>query len=98
MKIEERVDLLSTVKTPEEAFNFKHDYCVKLRDKLNEMHEIILKITEINGVKSSKLGLIQEIPELQNLYSYQPVMPFSAEGGEFTLPMGKLTTQNLTPA
>lgn len=89
VKIEDRVDMLAAVRTPEEAFNIKYDYCVKLRDKLNELHNIILKITEINGVESSKLGLVQEIPELQNLHTFTPVLPYSAEPNEFTVPAGK---------
>lgn len=89
VKLEDRIDMLAGVRTPEEAFQLKYDYCKKLKDKLNELQDIIQKITEINGVSSKDKSLINEIPELKELYQYQPVLPFSAKPNEITIPIGK---------
>lgn len=88
VKLEDRIDMLAGVRTPEEAFNIKYDYCKKLRDKLNELQDIILKITEINGVAEGKAGLVDQIPELKELFDYQPVLPYSAKINEITVPIG----------
>lgn len=89
VKLEDRIDMLAGVRTPEEAFNIKYDYCKKLKDKLNELQDIIGKITEINGVSGKTKTFIEEIPELKELHTYQPVLPFSAQPNEITIPRGK---------
>ena len=81
--------MMANVRTPEEAFGIKNDYSKKLAMTLDQMEEMIYRISEINGVSDKSLSPLVMTPHFRNLLNYQPSLPYSAEDGEINIPLGK---------
>jgi hypothetical protein len=93
IKLEDKIEQLGGVHTPEQALGIKYDYHLKLNDKLNEVQQIVIAICEINGITPPQEETeFDENPILHNLINYKPELPLSAQETDILVPSSNSLT------
>lgn len=87
IQMEAKIEQLGDGHHPEQIFGVKSDYHKKLNDKLDEIQQIIIAISEINGITPPEEETeFEENPILSSLISYKPELPLSASETDIIVP------------